>query len=394
MASVIENILLGRQYIALEFFALNRQEKIALLEVQKKRKELIIAQNEIFDSIDALNGHKSKSPAVLIINNDQVLQKEVQGNDASDKKLLHKGFPNLQTDDFYYEIWRKESFSIIAICRKSYVDTLIDTLHKEFRVNDISLGVLGVSMILGFDLPEKLNTNTETLFLDAAENIVAKEAVPPVQYTINGLTIQNTHLLGFCGILKFILPTATTGTVRELGLVLEEKFKQKTFFEKGIKIGVAILLSLLLANFFLFSYYFGKANEMSETVSLNRAGIENLTKIKERIKDKEQKLESFTNNAASSSSLVINDLVKNTPASILLSQLDYHPLEKKIKEDEALTTKDSLMVISGTILSNTAFTDWVENIEKTECVKNVIITSFGKSEETETEFSINVILKR
>lgn len=394
MAALLENILLGKEYLAVEFFHSDRKEKFSLLKVQKKRNELTIAQMEILGHIDELSVHKSKVPFALIINNDQVLQKEVQGIEPNDKKVLHKAFPNLNVEDFYYEIWRHGQVSLIAICRKSYVDELLGRLGKEFSIAVISLGVSGISSLSGFAAPSLFTTNTQSISLDMSENLISLNVSQNADYNINGLDVPNTHLLAFCGILKFILPSATTGNIIDLTAVLNENFHQKTFFEKGLKTTIGFLLVLLLINFFLFSYYFDKASEMAETVSVYKSGIENTTKIKQRIIEKEQKLKSFTSSAASASSFVINDLVKNIPSSILLSEIIYHPLEKKVKQDEMILVKNNIVFISGMTLSNTAFTGWIEEIESNRWVDSITITSFGKDEDNNTKFSVSIILKK
>jgi len=393
MAARIENTLLGKQYIALEFFSLNRQDKIAFLSVQKKKNELVIVQKEIYNNIEDLFLQKSKYPAALIINNEQVLQKEVLGTDSSDKKLLHKAFPNLQADDFYYEIWRRGTSSLVAICRKTYVNKLLTDMEGGFRIAVISLGVCAISVLSQFELPPLLATNTSILDLDQ-ENIITGGLPENKDYTINELNVPNTHILAFSGVLSLLLPTATTGSLWELGTIIHETFKQKTFFEKGLKTAIVVILTLLVINFFLFSHYFKKANEIADTVALNKSGIENITRIRKRIKDKEQRFESFTGATASASSLAINQLVKDMPASLLLSNIVYHPLEKKVKVDEAIMATESLIEISGSSLSNIAFTNWIESIEKMNWVGKVTINSFGKDAEGNTGFSISITVQK
>lgn len=390
MSSFLENILFGKQYIGIEFFSINNEDKIAFLQVERKKNELVISKNEIFNKIDSLSNEKSKSPTVLLINNIQVLQKETSGVDSNDRKLLHKAFPNLQIDDFYYEIWRKETFSIISICRKKYVDDLIITLSNLFTITSISLGISSINNLMSFSLPNIITTNTQSLFLNGEDNFIQNGVHENINYSINGLQVHNTHLLPFSGVLKLILPNTTTGSINDLNLRLTEDFKQRSFFERGIKVSLMFILSLLVINFFLFTYYFDKAGEMNEKVSLNQTGIENIKKIKKRIKDKEQTLKNFSNTSASKSSLLLNELIQILPSSILLSEVIYHPLEKKIKEDEVILSEDNYVIITGSTLSNEAFTSWIEKAEKLKRVKDIMIISFGKDAENKTVFSIKI----
>lgn len=390
--SLLKNILLGKQYIGIEFFSLNNEGKIAFLQADRNKNGLVIAKSFIFNAKEDLFTEKTKLPAALVINNAQVLQKEIQATDPNDKKLLHKAFPNLQLDEFYYEIWRKDSLSLISICRKSYIDELATSLKDNFNIASISLGLSSLSNLTSFSISSILTTNTQLVYLNSPENIIQPGEAKPSLMDINGLQISNQYLLGFSGILKFMLPESTTGSIQDNNLKLIENFKQNSFFEKILKGGIGLILCLLLVNFLLFTYYFDKATESEETVTLNKAGIQNLVKIKERIKNKEAALKSFTGNSTSRSSLLINNIAKDVPSTILLSEIDYHPLEKKVKTEEPVITLDKIISISGNTISNEDFTAWIENLGKQTEIKNVTIVSFGKDQEGKTIFTIKITL--
>lgn len=390
----LEKILLGRHYIAIEIFSIDNADAYSVLEAEQKRKEIVISKSDILNNIAQVQQYKSNSPCILIINNKQVLQKEVKSKESNDLKLLHNAFPNLKLEDFYYEIWRRENSSIIAICRKSYVNDLCQMFQENFTLAGISLGICSITSIKEFVTPEILTTNTQIINNNSSDNLLSFNSTNRIQqYDINGLIIPNTHLLGFCGILKSILRlNYTTGSINELEFNLLENYKQKTFFQKGLLAGIGIILFALLLNFLLFSHYFEKSKQLAETISLSSGHAEIVNKIKQRIKDKEQKLSSFIASNQSKSSLVINDIVKILPASILLSEIDYHPLEKKIKNKEAVISQDNLIIVSGTVVNNEAFTEWIREIEKQNWVENVMIIAFGKNENN-TVFKIRITLK-
>ncbi|RZJ89391.1 MAG: hypothetical protein EOO20_11130 [Chryseobacterium sp.] len=89
MASFLKNILLGNQYIGIEFFTINGEDEISFLNVNKKKGELLISKDEIFYDRDSLhNTIKIKAPVALVVNNSHVLFKEIEGTDENDKKLL------------------------------------------------------------------------------------------------------------------------------------------------------------------------------------------------------------------------------------------------------------------------------------------------------------------
>lgn len=393
MAAFIENIILGRQYTGIEVFSLEGKDRFALLEAKRSKDEITITKSVTPDTIETLATEKANLPTIVVINNSHVLQKEVEGTDPNDRKLLHKAFPNLQLDEFYYETWRKGTVSVIAICRKNYVDQTIALLSKNFTIASVSLGISAISNLMSFTIPHVLTTNTQTLLMDSPNNFVQTGPTTSAVYDINDLTIPNTHLLCFSGVLNLILPGITTGNIPELNGNLLEDFKQKRFFAKVVKAGVGFILGILVVNFFLFTYYFDKAGQTGETIALNKAGIQNMVAIKERIKNKETALAGFINNGASRSAVLLNDIVKAIPPTILLDEISLNPLEKKIKPAEPILVTDNVIMLSGITISNTDFTAWIEQVGKQKHVATVTITSFGKDTEGKTNFSVKLHTK-
>ena len=394
MAAFLENIILGKHYIGVELFSVNGGDRVAWLEAGRKKNELVIAKKEIININELFERQNSKLPLSIVINNAHVLQKETDSTDANDKKLVHKTFPNINLEEFYFEIMRLDGKSVIAICRKSYIHDLVERLGKKYNIMSVSLGILPISQVLNFSMLEVVYTNTQAINLDDSGLPLITPFEGDKIFDINGLAVPNGHLLAFSSILKILLKNkSNTGTINELSITLEEGFKQKAFFAWGSKIGIILILALLLLNFFAFTFFFNKASQLKESVSINRAGIENITKIRNRIKEKEEIVKEFTSQSSSKSSLIINKIVQNIPSSILLTEINYYPLQKKIKAEEPVLFDEKLITITGSTISNEAFTGWIAQIEKLEWINKVTIVSFGKNTENTTVFDIKIDLK-
>ncbi|MCC9070885.1 general secretion pathway protein [Flavobacterium sp. F-65] len=393
----IAPLLIGTQYIGIEHFTLNNEEKIALLLVEKKKEGLIISKKDKVSYTEKIaEKWDTKLPFFLIVNTNQVIQKEVAGVDASDEKLLHKTFPNTNWDEFYFEIWRLKTKSIIAITRKKYLDDLLSHYEKQkITISGVSLGVCSIAEILNYTDEKVLFTNNQIIIKDEEKQIITFQSEGlEATYNINDLIIYNTHLLVFSGLLRLITQsTQNTGSIINYSTMLYDEFNQKAFFTKGLKIMVGVILTILLLNFFVFSHYYKKAEKTSEIVLVNQSSLESVNTIKQRIVIKEQKVKSIVDRTSSKSSFIINEITKRVPQSILLKEFIYSPLEKKIKSEESIITQDEVLIISGTTIDNSAFTNWVEVIEQLEWINKAIITHFGKNELNETEFSIKLILK-
>lgn len=391
----LNKFLLGKQFIGVEHFTLNNEDKVALLQVENKKEGLVITKKDRV-SYNGKIAEKwdTKLPFFLIINSNQVIQKEVLGIDASDEKLLHKSFPNTNWDEFYYEIWRLKTKSVISISRKSYVNSLLEEYsNQKIEIAGISLGIGSICDLTAYTDESEFYTNHQLISKNESQILSLNPLESTITYTINDLQIENRQLLAFSGILRLILNNSlNTGSVLSLSDLLYDNFKQKNFFNKGIKIIVGVVLGILLLNFIFFTHYYKLAQESSETLLVNKSSIEDVSKIKQRIIVKEEKVKGIEG-MTSRSSLIINEIASRVPSSILLTELTFNPLEKKVKADESILTKDKMIMVSGTTISNQDFTKWVEDVEKIKWVDKVLISHFGKNEENETTFSINVTLK-
>jgi Tfp pilus assembly protein PilN len=393
----LQNILLGKKYMSIEHFSSDNEEKMTLLLIEKKKNGLVITQKDkrTYSSILPEKFDK-KLPFYLVINTNQVIQKEISEIDVSDEKLLHKAFPNLVWNEFYYEIWRLKTKSVIAISRKTYVNEIVSVYQKQgISVVGISLGICSISGIVNYSPKEEVATNHQNISWKEDNPIITAKTTPlSINYDINGLEIPSTHLLAFFGVLRILISNRlTSGNLTDYNHILYDDYNQKSFFSKGIQAMVGLLLVLLLFNFFVFNNYYKKVQDISEQLLLNNSSQEEILKTKERVKIKELKGQNILGTSSVQSSLLINEIAKQIPSSILLTELIYNPLEKKIKIDEPITIQEKTITISGTTISNSAFTKWIEEIEKFKFIKEVVITNFGKNETAETLFSVKLILK-
>lgn len=389
----IDNIVIGNLFIGLEVFTANGEDGISLVTVEKRKNELVITHKEKRSQFEKLQEIPNKDNCIfLIINNSQIIQKEVEGTDSNDGKTLNKAFPNLKQEDFYYEICRVETKSIVAICRKNYVEELVaDFKIKGIDFSGISLGVCSVSNSLSFIEYENLNTNSQTLALANEDTIIKPFDGNTKIYEINGLEVDNYYLLGFSVVLGLIIKNnLNSGNIIQLNKHLWDNYYQKKFFAKGIKIIVYSLLMILLINFFVFNHYFNAVNHTTSDLEANKNLINSIKAVRSSLKNKEERFNTTYNGNNSKSSFIINQIINELPTSILLDQMVYHPLEKNIKEGEAIINQNNIILITGKTINNSALTNWIESIQKHKDIANVTITQFGKNEVKETVFMLKI----
>ena len=121
--------------------------------------------------------------------------------------------------------------------------------------------------------------------------------------------------------------------------------------------------------------------------------LQNLASIRERVKLKESIVQNVFLKKGSQSSFYCNAIAQIIPSSILLSEIEFNPLEKKVENEESIIYTDKTILINGITKDNIAFTYWIETIEKKYWTSKVVITNFGKNENDETEFGVKINLK-
>lgn len=392
----LDKTLLGTQFVGIELYCLNSEDGIAVLHIKKKAGELLIENKEKRSSLENLTNKPSKElPVFLTINNNQVIHKEIDTAEGLDAKLLNKAFPNIKLEDFFYQIWRLEQKSVIVICRKSYIEELLQQFKDlKLSITSISLGVCGLSQITDYVGSKIISTNSQSIDIDKESILNSNQDYLVKTYDINGLEIQNTYLMGFCSVLQKIVPNKNlSGSVDLINEKLYDNFYQNSFFRKGLRFMIFTLLGILLINFFLFNFYYKKFIESSSDVLANKDMITQIKQVKQRLKEKEAKLKNSTNFFDSKSSFLVNELVKDLPNSILLNELVYHPLKKNIKIEEALVFESDVVTLSGITTNAKELTNWFEQIGTKSWVKSTDIVHFGKNENNQSIFTLQVNLK-
>lgn len=391
MGHFLDRILLGKKFTSIELFSSEGKDMTAYLEVVRHKDELTVAKNSV-STIEELEPRKTNYPVAIVINNNNVLSKEVTGSEPEDRKLLHKAFPNLDLSDFHYEIWRKGAVSIVSICRKSYVENLLEQFHT-FTIISLNLGVPVITNLIMVSGLEKLTTTQQQVDAHAETKIISTMVQNIAIYNINGLQIQSSYTLGFSAILQLLQGGKTTGSIRQYSMELLEKFRQKKFFQSAMKTGLSTMLFLLVVNFLIFNHYYKEVVASEQEIASNKTAIEKLGKLRSTIREKELQLGNLSLEEKQRAAVTINAIVRIMPESVLLSQANLQPLEKKIKEDAEILIEGNTLILNGTAVDNNAFSKWMETIEKMQIVEKLMITHFGQQMGNTADFSVTIKLR-
>ncbi len=388
----------GNLFCGIEHTVIDGKETLNALILRKKKGELLIESTFECGEIAKLNNQLQKRQHLfLIINNEQVLFKVLKGVNDTSQKAIALAFPNLKIEDFYYEICVSSDITFIAICRKDYIDSLLQEYNAlGLNIIDFSLGNLIGSQLSSYINKSIINSSNASLtFLEnSISNIEKLENNSLTNYTINGLELTNKQVLPLAGIIAYYThQETTTSNFKHLSNNLSDNFKHKRIFELGLKFGLSIVFVLLLVSFLFFSHYSTEINSLNNELELNKTYKNSFAKLADEVEKKERLVTNFSL-ASSRSSWYLNQIGEALPHSIMLSEIQFQPLESSIKKEKQIIIQEKTIIIKGKSNNSADFSNWVNTLEQQNWIEKVMIQEYGTGKKTATGFELQIELNK
>ncbi|WP_308990633.1 hypothetical protein QLS71_004035 [Mariniflexile litorale] len=200
----------GNRFCGVEHGLLNDQEIIYATVLKKTKNNVILEHTFKNVALENVISKLHKKQAVfLIINNNNVLTKHIESSQTALLKLAHHAFPNVDLDDFFYEVISQENNNhVVSICRKEYIEGLILN-YKTYGVSliDISLGNAIITSISRFLNTTPIITSNACISMDTdrVTSVEKKNIEDTITYDVNGLQVTNWQLLSLAGALNILL---------------------------------------------------------------------------------------------------------------------------------------------------------------------------------------------
>lgn len=394
-------ISLGNRFCAIEYGLKNETPHFYATVLKKTRKELLsdafITHSSLTDLTTQLKPHW---PLVLVINNANVITKTVasQDTESNASKLLNAAFPNINTNDFYYEITKGDACYHIAICRSAYINDILKYhASNKHNVINFSLGNLSIAEIVSYSENTEIYTSNSSVISNnySIKSITTLlEAPPKATYNINGLEVTNIHILSFAAALQNIVFTTTPDTNSEdLRKTLLKDFKNTRFFNQFLKISLISLLAILLVNFYVFNLYFEDVKTLEDTSQLNQIAKKDIKTRRENVEKSQRLAEDILKNNSSKSAFYINSITHSIPNTILLVNINYQPLHGRVKKNKPITVESNVITISGTSNSSDQFSKWITTLETKPWIHRVEVFDYSDATAKRSDFSLKLYIE-
>ena len=386
----------GNRFCGIEHATQNGKEICFITQLKKNKNALEIDNLHETPSIEEVISNLPKKQHIcLIINNDNVLTKQIDSSETNILKLVYKVFPNINLDDFYYDVIKQQNNQFVSICRKTYVVELIDVYKQHgLSIINIVLGNTAISGVSSFLKSKKITTSNAHVFFNnqTITTIEKTEVGSTTNYNINGLEITNNYLLSCSGALNALINTYNPITnFDELKISLKNDFVQSRFYSLFLKSGLAIILTVLLINFFIFNHYFNEVKILQQTSQINQTTKQKIIKLNESVSKSQKMVEDMLKGNSSKSSFFVNTIVQSLPNSILLSELNYQPIIKQIKAKQPINVDRDFILLSGKSNNSDAFSNWLADLENTNWINRVEILSYEDYSKSSSKFSLKLV---
>ncbi len=394
MKKWLQHIIKGNSFQGLEFFHLNGNTFYALIKLQQKSGELHVVSEDVFQDIEEVAPEvDKKNPLVLVINASQILKKQVSLDSKLDSvQKVIQAFPNLDLEKFYYEILDTKGLEMVSIGKKEHLNELFLALKNSGIVpSKVSLGVSDLGASIPYLKDACIQGSNFQLQNVGGSDFKLKpdDSGQQTRLETNGLKLSNTSLLSFSGVLGYIMGSNKTTNLMDLNQQFKDRFQNYRIFNIGLKWGLGFMLATLLINFAFFSHYHRKVMAMESGYDIEQQQ-ELLQSTKERVAQKEQRLDKVLGASSSKSTFYLDRLGLSLPNTVLLDEMTYQPLLKPIREGKAIQIERKSILISGQSSDKLQFAQWTELIEKKEWIETVEVLSYGYASKSLDEFTLEI----
>jgi hypothetical protein len=345
-------------------------------------------------------------PVAVSLSGKGVLLKKIEAEEISGNPI-EMVLPTANPDEFYVEVIGLEEIKFIAIIRKELLNKIVSKLQQNgFQILSVSLfGIADAAFFFSVLKPkDKLFQTSSYLFRLNEQNQISEiiqqtaDNINPsgLEYNIGDQYVHSPSLIPFCSASVLLIASLN----RKPTLVIEqiEKGRKNYGYFKWYKASLWIVLlgflSILLINFFIYSYYFSKNNEMQINQAFTKEKLDRINSLALRIKEKEKFLAATGWNSPFRLSFFADRISALVPGSILLTHMQIQPVRNgDFIENEMTSFRKDTIEIVGSCEDPTEIGSFLGNIKTMEACKSVNIKNYTfKKEANIGIFSIEIIM--
>ncbi len=385
----------GFTYVGLEITESQKGEAYFFLELKKSKGELLITNKKELKTLEELPALiQKRNPVFLCINTSNILSKRLEdAHTPHTDAMVNQAFPNLDLNNFYYQVAQAATQPIITIAKKATVDTILKRLQElKIMISSFSLGISALENVTPYLGEEQITvSNLQVGLTDHRITSIETDDTEHKQlYTINGLELSSSFLLAFSQILSNLKQGVTHTNFEEVSHRLNWEFKNFRIFNQVLKYALGFFIALLLINFFVYNSYHEEVGRLNAAMDATSSKKDELTFLDASVKRKQERVETLSNSSNSKATYYLDLFAQHIPNSILLSEIKYQPLAKPVRENKPIILEDGTLLVSGISKDVNEFSFWLEALEKYEWVSSAETLDYDYAGKTTSNFLIEI----
>ena len=313
---------------------------------------------------------------------------------------MHEVFPNTSQSDFYLQVTEINNSDevFVSIIRKSILYNSIESLKKKnYFIVDCILGPFILNkFIQEMELSKKefllgfLKIKTNETSIESIETI--DEYSQKLQVNIIGIALDSDNLVAFLMAINYFL---RDGLITTYDRIIQDSrnFLQKKKFYLIKNASIISIFFLLLVNYLLFSNFENRNRQLREKLIVNEQEISRYEKLKFNYDNKIQYLRNNGLLEQSRISFFADILASSVPDNILLTEMNFNPIETKHDEDVEFVFHNHLIRISGECENSMDLNEWIKDIRDTnKWVKEISNLSYQLNDKRHGEFGFSIVV--
>ncbi|MBN2777698.1 MAG: hypothetical protein JXR36_08650 [Bacteroidales bacterium] len=348
-----------------------------LFLIEKSRSNLNIEdridgfiENRDTTRIQSLNG----LPVFIHVSGAGVVTKEYSEHLSYNN--VQKALPNFNLNDFIVQIDNLENNkSILTVIRKDQIEILL----KKADLSELCFSgmFMEVSPVIALcnNFGEKDDIidfgETSLLIQNGKASGIAKGSGKndSIFFMDEKRDIQTIFALS-CAIHVSLAPLNYTHSFQQFINGSSEAI-YSNYSKLFIKTGLAVILVLLLVNYFCFDSLFTKQNNQALQISTRENMLSQLAEIQTKLNNKQNFILITSLEQSGFSSYYSDQIGLNTTEGIKLTKLCINPLQKKIKTNEILEFKNDVIQLEGKAGSVSSYREFLSNIEHSKWCEKI-----------------------
>ncbi|MFK8101599.1 MAG: hypothetical protein AB8G15_03710 [Saprospiraceae bacterium] len=320
-------------------------------------------------------------PCHLVANIRGIIHRKLPATNSNSQQILQSVFPNASLEDFYLQKEKIANGCFASVVRRTMIDQLvIDFEAANLWLLSVRLGSFDVKYLRPFiQEPAVLHTTTQSLFFDAAQQLVDVEKYIPTSNETQYIRIEEERLdcqllVAFAVSFKALMNQPSQGlSIPAIQQNAAELFHKNLFQKAGWTLLLGTLV-LLLFNL-LFYYQFKEKNDaLGAQMIYTNNQLQTLDSLQNKVDRQKEFLQKTQLNQNSKSSYLADRIAASLLEGLQLSELEIFPIKGKsedYKMQDLIHYNKEEVFIKGYCKNSSSYNRWIKVLQNFDWVADI-----------------------